>query len=172
MEKGNHYFRKRESERRKPDALAQDLLHARCQFLKAKETLDTLRGSHSIAHARVFFRLMNVEADMSYDKRSSIEERTTHLQRATEYGVQAALAAEETGTPAELAHVQLEQAIVDGRRAEMEAKSGTSALRVRAMKDAAIQAITRALDRIAESDEAKFHENRASAEYWKARLLV
>lgn len=69
-----------------------------------------------------------------------------------------------------VAQIQLEQAILESRRAELELRSGAKPSSVRAMKNAAIQAITISLGQIAESGAGKFHEYRIIAEYWKKRL--
>lgn len=135
-----------------------------------KELLESSSLENAAAFVRVYYGLMNVEMDMSYNRELSLEERGSHLQKAEDFGSEALAFARKSPNAGDVAQVKLEQAVVKGRRAEFEVKRGVSSQEIRRMKNDALRDISGALRELQESNRSNFNENLIWAEQWRDRL--
>jgi len=119
---------------------------------------------------QVYYGLMTVETDMNYDRELSLEERRKHLQRAEYYAGLAFDQARTSSKALDLAKVKFEQAILKGRRAEFESKTGTDLWEVRRLRDEALRAISGALQDLENSNYDSINEKSACAQHWYNRL--
>jgi hypothetical protein len=99
---------------------------ARQYFIQARDILESVNPSDSAAFFRVYYRLMNVELDMSHNRELSLERKESHLRKAEEYGDMAFEKARQSPNAGDLAQAKLEQAVLKVRRTEIEARRGNN----------------------------------------------
>ena len=150
--------------------IEQDLVTARTHFAVARGLLLVSRVPDPESLTQVCYQLMNVEMELSYNKKMSAEEKMSHVQAANSYGAEASSWACSGGSESDLAQVMLQQAVVKGRKAEVDAKLGMSSQEVRRQKDEAILEMKEALLKLKHFERPSLQETTVRAMNWRNRL--
>lgn len=164
IEQGTHFLKQRDNN------LEQNLVTARTYFALARGVLLKSTNPDPESFTQTYYQLMNVEMEMSYKKQMSAEEKMSHLQAAEFYGSEASSWARSGGSVGSLAQVALQQAVLKGRRAEVDARRGMSSEEVRRQKDEAIAGITAALKELQYSKRPSLEETTVKAMNWRNRF--
>ena len=100
----------------------------------------------------------------------SAEEKISHLQKAEQYGWDAAGYARQSSNAGDLAQVKLYMAIIKGRKAEIHARLGVSPQEIRNQKDSALSEILIAMEELQQVGRSL--ENIDWSKTWTQRLLI
>ena len=147
----------------------QMLLAAKKHFVRAAETLVDSSHPDPAGTVRTLHLMMNVEIEMSYNRGLSIDQRLSHLQEAKVYSQKALEYALKSSRTGDAPLVQLYQAIVFGREAEV---LGNRLPRSEAhsRKEEAVQAITRALRELSKLKTPEVDKHYAWTQRWQVRF--
>ena len=166
MELGTRFMKQRDQN------LEQNLVTARTYFILARDDLlkspnpDPQRSTHA------YHQLMNVEMEMSYNPILTAEQKMSHLRAAEIYATRASSCAHIWGSVGDVAHMMLQQAVLKGRSAEVEARLGMSPQEVRRQKDEAVSEIEGALQQMQHAKRANLEETTIWAINWRTRFQL
>ena len=164
MEQGTRFLKQRDGN------VEQNLVTAQSYFALAKGLLLKAPNPNPESFTQLYYQLMNVEMEMSYGRELSAEKKRAHLQAADFYGAEASSWARSGGSAGSLTQVMLQQAVLMGRRAEVDARLGMSPQEVRRQKDNAISGITGALQELQYCRRSGLEETNVWAENWRRRF--
>lgn len=166
MELGTHFLKQRGQD------VEQNLVTARTYFALARAVLLKSSNPDPERSTQTYYQLMNVEMEMSYSPRLTAQDKMLHLQAAHFYGVEASSCARSGGSVGGVAQVMLQQAVLKGRRAEVDARLGMSPQEVRRQKDEAISEIAGALQELQHSKRPNLEETTVWAMNWRNRFSI
>lgn len=164
MEQGTRFLKQRDRN------FEQNLVTARTHFAFARGVLGRSPNPDPAGFTQVYYQLMNVEMEMSYHRAMSAEDKMSHLKAAECYGVEASSWARNGGTAGCVTQVMLQQAVLKGRRAEVDVRLGLSPQEARRQKDEAIAAITGALQALQFFKRPNLAETTVWAMNWRNRF--
>ena len=118
----------------------------------------------------ILFNLAIISKDQSFEKKIDPGTKMKHVAMAEQYCDEALAFAAKSTLVSEVERIRLEQAILFGRRAEIESKRGKGIEVVDSMKREAIDKIEKAFRRLGEVDRAKYRENELLVSGWITRL--
>ena len=170
LNQGEQHFRESRHER-----IAENLITALSYFLKADTILRKLGIDDPSLDLKVYFRLMTVEADLSHNRHWKIEERIKHIRGADKYGAKARTLALDCKQRIAVVQVQLEQAFVKGRKAELEAQRGGGVVdlgEIQRVKEEARHGMKLAMQELRELDGCKYSSYLDRASRWEKRLSL
>ena len=113
---------------------------------------------------------MHVEFQKAFQKRMPPEEKISHLQKAEQYGWDAAGYARQSSTAGDSAQVKLYMAIIKGRKAEIHERLGVSLQEIRNQKDEALSGIFIAMEELQQAGRGS--ENVDWSNTWTQRLQI
>lgn len=148
----------------------QNLVTAREHFKLAEDVLLPANNRDPESFTQLYYRIMTVEMEMSYNRGISSEEKMSHLQNAEVYGDKALSWARRGGSRGDIAEVMLQQAVLKGRRAEVDARLGMNPQEVRKQKEEAISEITEALQELQCCERANLGNTTKWAKNWQDRF--
>ena len=147
---------------------AKNLAIAGQYFTKAQSSLSP--SSDPAAFVLVLYQLMHVEFQKGFQKGMSPEEKISHLQKAEQYGWDAAGYARQSSNAGDSAQVKLYIAIIKGRKAEIHARLGVSPQEIRNQKDDALSGIFMAMEELQQVGRGL--ENIEWSKTWRQRLEI
>ena len=147
---------------------ANNLAMAGQYFTKAQNSLSP--SSDPAAFVLVLYQLMHVEFQKAFQKGMTPEEKISHLQRAEQYGWDAAGYARQSSTAGDSAQVKLYMAIIRGRKAEIHARLGVTPQEIRNQKDEALSGIFIAMEELRQAGRGP--ENIEWSKTWTERLQI
>jgi hypothetical protein len=165
MERGNYYLNRRHQQ-----SLVQDFANARQYFLQARDTLKSTNPSDFVAFVRVYYKLTNVELDMSHNRKLSLEEKEEHVRNAEEYVDLACEVAVRSLRASDVAEMKLERAVLKARKAELKARRADGLQEACRLKDKALRGMDEALQDLQDIDYVNIRASRDWAVDWRVRL--
>lgn len=141
-------------------------------FQAAQQILLSSHNEDPDLHRKVYFRLSQVEHEMTYAiKMELLREKERHMDKAEQYIEAALREARKLNRVGLGEHIMFEKRCMHGRRIELKAKKPNPDQRPTAAEvDAAMQNITTEMRHFEESDRGKFLENRENGHWWLERL--
>ena len=147
---------------------AKNLAIAGQYFIKAQSSLSP--SSDPAAFVSVLYQLMHVEFQKGFQRGMSPEEKISHLQKAEQYGFDAADFARQSSNAGDSVQVKLYMAIIKGRKAEIHARLGVSPQEIRNQKDDALSDISKAMKELEQVGRGL--ENLKWSKTWTQRLEI
>ena len=142
--------------RKRPRSLALDLGRAEQAFLLSLKLLSALPAIDTMIFPRLYFKLSNVRADMSYNRRLSLNEMEVHVEAAGKWATAAKLASVHSGDPGVISQIELEQAILAARESELRIKRGIQVEEIQQLKDDSIMRISQSLQQLQNSNSKRY----------------
>lgn len=159
---------------------ATNLLNAKSCFQQARSLLSPESPSGRANLASLDYQLLDVEFNMAFHRDMTLHEKLSHLQAAEQHAWDAAYNARQSTEKEEkgggggggplLAQVQLYNAIIKGRRAEIHARMQVPEDAVRRQKEDASSEIVIALEAIRAGSVGRVEESERFADTWLKRL--
>lgn len=138
-------------------------------FQRAKIILFKSGDNDPIARRRLYYRLAQLEAEMTY-RTFSLHEKGKHMDTAEKYLEEAFNAAEQKSEPCYMHQLELERAFMKGRRVMLGKKRDAAKKELATQAGAAKGGIETAMQKLEVSNSVIFEENQEWRDYWIKHL--